>query len=495
MTLDAQAKAGAPAVPSGLLEALRSAVGAQNVVTQRDELFVFECDGLTLDRATPGALVYVHSTAEVVACVKACAAAGHPFVARGAGTGLSGGAVACGGMVVIELARMNRILELDFENRIALVEPGAINLHVTKACASQGLHYAPDPSSQGACTVGGNVAENSGGPHTLKYGVTVNHVLGLEVVLPAGEVVTLGGPLSASSRLPGYDLVGLFVGSEGTFGIATKVWVKLTPVPEAVKTLLAVFPSIEAASRGVSQIIAQGILPAALELIDRTVIRAVEAWLHLGFPLDAGAVLLIELDGLADGLDLLAERVMAACSACGCLEVRLARDEAERLLLWKARKQAFGAIGRISPSYYVQDGVIPRSKLPEVLGKIEASGRKYGLATANVFHAGDGNLHPLILFDERKPEEVEKALACNAEVLEAVIAAGGMLSGEHGIGIEKLAFMPRVFTEDDLEGMRRIRDVFDPRRLSNPGKAIPERGCWEVKGHRPPTLAPPMRKL
>ncbi|MCW8130316.1 MAG: FAD-binding protein [Planctomycetota bacterium] len=479
---------------AGLLDALRAAVGPQNVVTSHDELFVYECDGLTLDKSTPGAVVYVHSTLEVAAVVKACAAAGFPFVARGAGTGLSGGAIALGGMVVIELARMNRVIEIDYENRVACVEPGVINLNLTKACSARGLHYAPDPSSQGSCTVGGNVAENSGGPHTLKYGVTVNHVLGLEVVLPTGDIVTLGGPLGGLGPLPGYDLVGLFVGSEGTFGIATKAWVKLTPTPEAVRTLLAVFPSIEAASHGVSTIVSHGIVPAALELIDKTIIRAVEEWLHLGFPLDAGAVLLIELDGLRDGLDLLAGRVMECCRTCGCLDVRAAKDDKERLLLWKARKQAFGAVGRISPSYYVQDGVIPRSKLPEVLGKIEASGRKHGLTTANVFHAGDGNLHPLILFDERVPEQIAHALACNDEVLSAVVEAGGMLSGEHGIGIEKLAFMPRVFGEADMEAMRKVRAVFDPQALSNPGKAVPMRACMEVKGHRPPAVRPPMRK-
>jgi len=480
--------------PHALLDALRAAVGAENVLTAREELFVYECDGLTLDKATPGALVFVHSTAQVAAVVLACVAHHQPFVARGAGTGLSGGALALGGMVVIELARMNRILELDFENRVALVEPGVINLLLTKACAEQRLHYAPDPSSQGACTIGGNIAENSGGPHTLKYGVTANHVVGLEVVLPSGEVMQLGGPENACGRLPGYDLVGLFVGSEGTLGIATKAWVKLTPNPEALRTLLAVFPSIETASQAVSRIVSRGIVPAALELIDQNVIRAVEEWLHLGFPLDAGAVLLIELDGLRDGLDALAARVMECCRETGCLDVRLARDEKERLLLWKARKQAFGAMGRISPSYYVQDGVIPRSKLPEVLAKIEAAGRKQGLVTANVFHAGDGNLHPLILFDERDPTQVEKALACNDEVLEAVIAAGGTLSGEHGIGIEKLAYMTRVFTEDDLDAMRRVRAVFDPQHLSNPGKAIPQHCCREVRGHQPPVLRPPTRK-
>ncbi|MBI1846888.1 MAG: FAD-binding protein [Candidatus Rokubacteria bacterium] len=473
---------------------LAAIVGAGGVLSDPDELLVYESDGLTLFRALADFVVFPTSAEQVSAVVKLANREELPFVARGAGTGLSGGCLPAEGGIVLSLMRMNRVLEVDYENRVACVEPGVINLNLTKACAQRGLHYAPDPSSQGSCTIGGNVAENSGGPHTLKYGVTVNHVLGLEVVLPNGETVTLGGPLGALGKLPGYDLVGLFVGSEGTFGIATKVWVKLTPVPETVKTLLAIFPSIEAASRGVSRIVAHGIVPAALELIDKTIIRAVEEWLHLGFPLDAGAVLLIELDGLRDGLDLIAGRVMECCRECGCLDVRAAKDEKERLLLWKARKQAFGAVGRISPSYYVQDGVIPRSKLPEVLAKIEASGRKHGLTTANVFHAGDGNLHPLILFDERKPEQIEEALACNEEVLCAVIEAGGMLSGEHGIGIEKLAFMPRVFSEDDMDAMRKVRAVFDPQTLSNPGKAVPARKCFEVRGHEPPALRPPMRK-
>ncbi|GMV82273.1 MAG: hypothetical protein AMXMBFR7_34570 [Planctomycetota bacterium] len=475
-----------------LLAALREAVGAANVQNQADELFVYECDGLTVDRATPGAVVFVHSTEEVARVVRACSEHAHPFVARGAGTGLSGGAVALNGAVVIELARMNRILEVDFENRVALVEPGVVNVHLTKACSERHLHYAPDPSSQGACSIGGNVAENSGGPHTLKYGVTVNHVLGLEVVLPSGEVIELGGP---HGKGQGYDLVGLFVGSEGTFGIATKAWVKLTPNPEAVKTLLAVFASVDEASRAVSGIIAAGIVPAALELIDQTIVRAVEQWLHLGFPTDAGAVLLIELDGLRDGLEPLADRVMRCCREAGGLDVRQAKDEKERLLLWKARKQAFGAVGRLSPSYYVQDGVIPRSRLPGVLAQITASAERHGLVNANVFHAGDGNLHPLILFDERDPRQVEAALACNEEVMSAVIEAGGMLSGEHGIGLEKLHFMPRVFSPDDLDAMLRVREVFDPRHLSNPHKAIPSRRCWEVKGHEPPKLEPPRQKL
>ena len=473
-------------VPAALLDALNAIVGSQNVITERSEKAVYDCDGLTLHKAMPGAVVFVASTAEVSAVIKACVAAKYPYLARGAGTGLSGGAMALNAAVVIELARMNRILEINAEDRYAVVEPGVVNAFLTKACAAHNLHYAPDPSSQGACTIGGNVAENSGGPHTLKYGVTTNHILGLEVVLADGEIVTLGGPAPGT---PGYDLVGLFIGSEGTFGIATKVWCRLTPNPEAVKTLLAIFPSIDSASRGVSGIIAAGIIPAALEMIDQTIVKAVEGWLHLGFPLDAGAVLLIELDGLREGLEPLAEHVIGVCKEHGCLSVRAARDSAERLLLWKARKQAFGAIGRISPSFYIQDGVIPRSKLPETLAKIKASGDKYGLTVANVFHAGDGNLHPIILFDDRDPAQVDKALACNTEVMLAVVAAGGMLSGEHGIGIEKLEFMPHVFSEDDMDGMRKLRDVFDPHRLCNPGKAIPTHRCWETKGHAPPQLA------
>ncbi len=485
------AAASTTALKPDLLLALKALVGAANVITHRDEMLVYDCDGLTLHKSLPGAVVFVASAAEAASVVKLCRAAGHPYLARGAGTGLSGGAMALDRAIVIELARMNKILEINAEDRYAVVEPGVINATLTKSCASHKLHYAPDPSSQGACTIGGNVAENSGGPHTLKYGVTTNHILGVEVVLPNGEIAVFGGPAPGT---PGYDLVGLITGSEGTLGIVTKVWCRLTPNPEAIKTLLAIFPSVDAASRGVSGIIGAGIVPAALELIDRTIVQAVESWLHLGFPLDAGAVLLIELDGLRDGLETLAEEVMAVCKTHGCISVRAARDDAERLLLWKARKQAFGAIGRISPSFYVQDGVIPRTKLPEVLAKIEASGRKHGLATANVFHAGDGNLHPLILFDERDPAQVERALACNDEILQAVIAAGGTLSGEHGIGIEKLAFMPQVYTENDLDGMRLLRSVFDPEHLCNAGKAIPTRRCWETRGHVPPKSAPPKRK-
>jgi len=473
-------------IPAALLEAFNKIVGPQNVITSRSEKLVYDCDGLTLHKSMPGAVVFVHTTAEVSAVVKACVAANYPYIARGAGTGLSGGVMALNHAVLIELARMNTILEINAEDGYAVVEPGVVNVNLTKACTAHSLHYAPDPSSQGSCTVGGNVAENSGGPHTLKYGVTTNHIIGLELVLADGEILRIGGPPGGA---PGYDLVGLFTGSEGTFGIATKVWTKLTPNPEAVKTLLAVFPSVDAASRGVSGIIAAGIIPAALELIDQAIIRAVEDWLHLGFPRDAGAILLIELDGLRDGLDALADRITEVLMERGCISVRAAKDSAERLLLWKARKQAFGAIGRICPSFYVQDGVIPRTKLPETLAKLDASSKKWGVKICNVFHAGDGNLHPIILFDERDPKQVENALACNAEVMMAVIEAGGTLSGEHGIGIEKLEFMAHIYTEDDMDGMRKVRAVFDPHHLSNPGKAVPSRRCWEVKGHYPPVPA------
>ncbi|MEI6233221.1 MAG: FAD-linked oxidase C-terminal domain-containing protein [Planctomycetota bacterium] len=480
------------ALPPALLSALQKAVGAANVLTSRNETTVYDCDGMTLHKSLPGAVVFVSSTAEISAVVKACNASNYPFIARGTGTGLSGGTLALNSAVVIELARMNRILEINVSDRYAIVEPGVINVNLTKACTGHALHFAPDPSSQGACTIGGNVAENSGGPHTLKYGVTINHIIGVEAVLPSGEIVTFGGPAPLS---PGYDLTGLFIGSEGTFGIASKIWCRLTPNPEAVKTLLAVFPTVDAASHAVTGIIGAGIVPAALELIDKHIIRALESWLHLGFPLDAGAVLLIELDGLRDGLDSLAERVMSVCNEHGCISVRAAKDSAERLLLWKARKQAFGAVGRICPSFYIQDGVIPRTKLPAMLAKIDALGQKYSLIVCNVFHAGDGNLHPIILFDERDPKQVENALACNTEVMHTVVEMGGALSGEHGIGLEKLEFMTMVYNEDDLEGMRRVRDVFDPKRISNPGKAIPSRRCWEVAGHQPPSLAFGVKKM
>jgi glycolate oxidase len=401
-------------------------------------------------------------------------------VARGAGTGLSGGALALDGGLVIEMCRMNKILELDYVNQRAVVEPGLVNLHLSLAVADAGYYYAPDPSSQGACTIGGNVAENSGGPHTLKYGVTTNHVLGLEVVLPNGEVVHLGGP---TLDTPGYDLTGLFVGSEGTFGIVTKVTVRLTRQPEAWKTVLAVFGTVDEACNAVSGIIGAGIIPAALEMMDNLTIQAVEASIGAGLPLDAGAVLLIELDGIADGMEEDATRITEVCRQHGCRDIRVAQDEAERALLWKGRKQAFGSIGRLSPNYYTHDGVIPRTRLPEALQRLQGISQKYGLRIANVFHAGDGNLHPLVLYNEKDADELQRVLQAGEEIMRTCVDLGGVLSGEHGIGLEKKGYMSWLFTDDDLDVMYRVRQVFNPQQLCNPGKVIPARGscrCGEV---------------
>jgi glycolate oxidase len=460
-----------------LLADLRALFPGERLVSHAEELYVYECDAQRFDRGQPLAIVFPETTDEVSAAVKACASRGVPFLARGAGTGLSGGAVARGS-VLISTARMNAIHEVDVANRLAWVGPGVVNAALSRAVARHGLHYAPDPSSQNACTIGGNVAENSGGPHTLKYGVTTNHVLALEVVLPDGDVVELG---SAAVDAPGYDLVSPFVGSEGTFGVATKILVRLTPLPEAVKTVLAIFDSVGDACRAVTRILGSGVTPAALELIDQTTLRAVEAYIHAGFPLDAAAVLLIEVDGLREDVESQAARVLEACRAAGVRDARLARDEAERAKFWKGRKQAFGAFGRLAPNAYLHDGVIPRTKLPEVLDAIAGVSARHGLIIANVFHAGDGNLHPTVLYDERDPTAMARVLAASAEILELVIAMGGTLSGEHGIGLEKIAYMGSLFTEGDLDEMRRLRALFDPRELCNPGKVIPAPGrCVET---------------
>jgi glycolate oxidase len=455
---------------SEFLQQLSAIVAPSPVLTAADELLVYECDGHTLDKAPPSAVVFPTSAAQVVAIVKLANQYRVPFVARGAGTGLSGGALALEGAVIIEMSRMNKILEVDYVNQRAVVEPGLVNLHLSLAMAKAGYYYAPDPSSQGSCTMGGNVAENSGGPHTLKYGVTTNHILGLEVVLPDGEVVHFGG---ATLDTPGYDLTGLFVGSEGTFGIVTKVTVRILRSPEAWKTLLAVFATVEEASNAVSGIIGAGLIPAALEMMDHLTIQAVEAATGAGLPLDAGAVLLIELDGIADGMEEDAARITEVCTQHGCAEVRVARDEAERALLWKGRKQAFGAVGRLSPNYYTHDGVIPRTRLPEALQRIQATAQAQRLRIANVFHAGDGNLHPLVLYNEKDPDELQRVLQAGAEILRTCVDLGGVLSGEHGIGLEKMHCMPWLFTEDDLQVMHRVRQVFNPQQLCNPGKIIP----------------------
>jgi glycolate oxidase len=467
----------------GLLADLQGLFPAERRVSTPDDLFSYECDAQTLDRALPLAVVFPETTEEVAAVVRACVKRDVPFLARGAGTGLSGGAVAVGSLV-ISTSRMNKILEIDVPNRQAWVQPGVVNMHLTKAVAGHGLHYAPDPSSQYSCTIGGNVAENSGGPHTLKYGVTTNHILALEVVLPDGATVKMGGP---AADAPGYDLTGLFVGSEGTFGIATKILVRLTPNPEGVKTALAIFNTVNDACRAVTEILARGILPAAIEMIDQKTLRAVEQYIHAGLPQDAAALLLIEADGLLDDLQQQADRIIEACKATKAREVRLAKDDEERAKLWKGRKQAFGALGRIAPNYYTHDGVIPRTKLPEVLDEIGRISERNAVIIANVFHAGDGNLHPVILYDEREEGVIDRVRKASDEILGLVAKVGGGLSGEHGIGLEKLSYMKDFFSEADLLEMIRIRDVFNPKGLCNPGKAIPAAGaCGPIGNNKLP---------
>jgi glycolate oxidase subunit GlcD len=461
----------------GIVDALRRVVGDDGCLSRPEELFVYECDGLTLHSGRPIAVVLPHSREEVQRVVTLCGEHGVPFVPRGAGTGLSGGAHAADA-VVIECSRMNRILEVNAADRYAVVEPGVVNADLSKATASAGLFYAPDPSSQQVCTIGGNIAENSGGPHTLKYGTTTNHVLGLELVMPHGEVVQLG---SATGWAPGYDLVGAVVGSEGTLGVVTRATVKLEPIPEGTETLLAIFPDVMTACRSVGEIIQSGLVPAALEIIDRRTIAAVEASVYrAGLPLDAGAVLIIELDGPSAVLGDQVARVRAITERQGATRVDVARDDAERQRFWRARKGAFGAMGRLAPDLYVHDAVVPRSALPEVLAEVCAIGDRYRLTLSNVFHAGDGNLHPNISFDRRDPEELQRVLAAGAEILKLCVDAGGVISGEHGIGNEKREFISLVFNESDLDAMKRLRATFNPEGLCNPGKIFPTtRSCVE----------------
>jgi glycolate oxidase len=461
-----------------VLEDLQRIVGPANLIQNHEEKLVYECDGLTMFKAIPDVVVFPTSTQQVAEVVRVAHQQRIPFVARGGGTGLSGGALATEGGIMIALTKLNQILEIDLENQRAVVQPGVVNLWITQAVAAQGYYFAPDPSSQQACTIGGNVAENSGGPHTLKYGVTTNHVLGLEIVLPDGRIIETGGP---AEDYPGYDLTGLMVGSEGTLGIVTKVTVRLLRTPEAVKTLMAVFESMDDASNAVSDVIGQGIVPAAIEMMDQLALEAVEAYIHAGYPTDAGGVLLIELDGLRDGLDETAAQITEIARKHQAREVRVAKDDRERELLWLGRKRAFGAMGRISPSYYVQDGVIPRTRLPEVLRQISAIAARHRIRIANVFHAGDGNLHPLLLYDERDAEQRQRVLQASAEILQVCAAVGGSLSGEHGIGVEKRDDMPLVFSDSDLAVMQKVRTVFDPDNLCNPGKVFPTPGrCVEL---------------
>ncbi len=466
-----------------VLSALRAIAGDDAVIARPNELRVYECDGYTLEKSAPEVVVLPRSTEQVAEILRLLHRERIAFVPRGAGTGLSGGCLPLNAPVMIGTSRMNRIVEIDLANRRAVVEAGVVNLSVTNAVKPHGLYYAPDPSSQQACTVGGNVAENSGGPHTLKYGVTTNHVLGVELVLPNGDVVQLGG---AVEDIPGYDLTGLVVGAEGTFGIVTKATLRLVRQPEAWKTLLGIFESVDDATATVSGIIGAGIVPAALEMMDQLIVEAVEAAFHFGFPTDAGAVLIVELDGLAAGLDQQAQRVAEICRTHHAREVRLAKDEAERAALWTSRKRAFGAVGRLAPNDCTQDGVVPRTKVPDMRRRITEIGQRYQLRIGNVFHAGDGNIHPILLFDERDADQVRRVLDAGREILEACVALGGSVTGEHGIGVEKIAQMPLIFSPADLLVMSQLRRVFDPHLRCNPGKIFPTPGaCVETtRPHR-----------
>jgi len=462
-----------------LVQELRSALGAEHVLTEPEQLRVYECDGLTGYRAVPELVALPGSTEEVQAVVRACHRERVPFVARGAGTGLSGGATPTAGGVVVSLARMDRILAIDLDAQRVVVEPGVANLDVTRAVADEGFFYAPDPSSQQVCTIGGNVAENSGGAHCLKHGFTAHHVTGLTLVLPDGDVVELGG---TALDPEGPDLLGLLVGSEGTLGIATRITLRIVRAPEEVRTLLAGFATTDAAGAAVSGIVAAGILPSALEMMDRLTIEAAELAVAPGYPAGACAVLLVELDGVAAQVEEDAVEVERICGAAGAFEIRTASNAAARALLWRGRKSAFAAMGRVATDYYVQDGVVPRTRLPEVLRRIEELSAAHGLRVGNVFHAGDGNLHPLVLYDGNAGE-TERARDLAEAILEACLDAGGSLTGEHGVGMDKACSMPRMFSERDLHVFERLRRAFDPAGICNPGKVIPTpRLCGEVPG-------------
>jgi glycolate oxidase len=457
----------------------RAAVGDEHVVTHRHQLRTYESDGLLQYAVTPGAVVLPGSTEEVQLVVRSCHRAGIPWVARGAGSGLSGGATPVADGVLIALNRMRRVIEVDLDNQRVVVEPGVTNVAVSQAVGPDHF-YPPDPSSQIVCTIGGNVAENSGGAHCFKYGFTTNYVTGLELVLPDGEVAQLGGK---ELDPPGYDMIGAFVGSEGTLGIATKIWLRVVPKPEAVRTLVAFFGATSQAGEVVSEIVAGGIVPGAIEMMDNLSIRAAEDYSGAGYPADAGAALVVELDGSEAECAARFEQVVEICERAGADSVRVARDEAEREVIWKARKAAFAAMGRVAPNYYVQDSVIPRTRLAEVLGRIEELASEYGVRVANVFHAGDGNLHPLVCYDGRKEGEAERAEECAGLIVRACVEAGGSITGEHGVGVDKKRYMPAMFSDDDLGAFQRLRCAFDPEQRANPGKVMPTpRLCGEVPG-------------
>ena len=470
-------------LPAQLLDELRAIVGRDAVLFHPEDLRTYESDGWTAGRTTPRAVVLPTSTGQVQGVLRVCHRERIPFVPRGAGTGLSGGALPVYDGIVVSLARMNRILEVDFANARVVVEPGVINLDVTGRVAGREYFYAPDPSSQSVCSIGGNVAENSGGAHCLKYGFTTTHVLGLEVVLPDGTVVHLGGK---TLDAPGYDLMGVFVGSEGTLGLATKVTLRIVKRPECVQTLLAAFPTVSHASDAVSSVIAAGILASAMEIMDALAIQAAEAAVHPNYP-ECGGLLLVELDGPIAEVDGQVRQTEDICREKGATEMRLARTDVERGLVWKGRKAAFAAMGRIAPNYIVQDGVIPRTTLPEVMREVERLSAETGLKVANVFHAGDGNLHPLVLYDRRIPGQYAAAEALSTRILELCVEKGGSITGEHGVGEEKKLMMATMFAEPDLQTMQRVRCAFDPLRLSNPTKVFPRpRLC----GDRPGEYAP-----
>lgn len=467
-----------------LIKKLIKLLGKDQVITHPDELLVYESDALPVEKAIPWAVVFPHTTEEVSKIVKVLHAASVPFVPRGSATGLSGGCLPVEGGFVISLTRMTKILEIDIRNRYAVVEPGVINQWITNAVKDEGYYFAPDPSSGEACTVGGNVAENAGGPHTMKYGVTVNHILGLELVLPDGEIITVGGK---TLETPGYDLVGVLTGSEGTFAIVTKVIVKLLHLPETYLTFCAIYDSVDDATRSISGLLNAGITPAALEMVDTVFIEALNKAFDMQFPEDAGAILIIELDGPEASMGTLKKRVIDACKSYNVRSIEAASSEKERAKLWKARKLAFGAVGRLSPCYYTQDGVVPRTKLPDILRKIYEVGKKYNIRIANSFHAGDGNIHPCLMYDERVPGAVENVKEACAEILHAVVELGGTISGEHGIGSEKNDYMTWIFSENDLACMTDLKKVFNPDGYLNPGKIFPAlHTCPKTK---PPQLA------
>ncbi len=471
------------------LQILAEALPPGSVVRDPSELLIYESDALVHLRSTPGAVVLPRSAAEVQTTVRLCHEHGVPFVARGHGTGLSGGALPHPEGVLIVLSRLNQIVDVDAANQRVTVEPGVTNLEITKRVAPLGLYYAPDPSSQSVCSIGGNIAENSGGAHCLKYGFTVHHVLGIEVVLPNGDLVTIGG---ATLDTPGLDLLGVFIGSEGTLGVVTKATLRLLQKPDAVLTLLAAFDSVDHAGGAVSAIIADGIIPAAVEMMDRLTIQAAEAAVHPNFP-ECEAVLIVELDGPSIEVHELFDVVERICRDCGAISVEIAREQAQRDRIWKGRKAAFAAMGRISPNYYVQDGVVPRTKLPEVLGRIRDLSIRSGLRIGNVFHAGDGNLHPLICYDGSVPGQAAHAETVASEILQYCIEAGGAITGEHGVGADKKQYMSAMFAPVDLDTMQLVRCAFDPDNICNPGKIFPTpRLCGEVPG---PYRAHPVERL